>query len=190
MTIKKISFLAAAVILALGIFGAHTTKAQALPAGCTTTNGYSTTTGGACSGTTTYAAGCTTGAGFSATTGAACNNATLSSNGYAGSAGVNGYLNGCTSTNGFSTTNGLACTTAFNNVMIGSLLAPAGCFSASGYSTVSGQICNLYADIGNEEQTPGLPTTGAGGNAAQNIALMLLTGAIALFGLSYIRKNA
>ncbi len=39
--------------------------------------------------------------------------------------------------------------------------------------------------------TPGLPTTGAGGNASKNIALLLGVGLFTVLGISYVaRKRA
>jgi len=59
-----------------------------LPAGCTSTTGFSPTTGQSCSGTSsvTYPAGCTSAIGFSVTTGQSCATVTPD-NGLTGSAG-------------------------------------------------------------------------------------------------------
>jgi hypothetical protein len=51
-----------------------TTTTMTLPAGCTSTSGYSTTTGASCSAPATLPAGCSTAVGFSPTTGASCSN--------------------------------------------------------------------------------------------------------------------
>ena len=67
------------------------------PAGCTSTSGFSTTTGQACSGISNLPPGCTSTSGFSVTTGASCSGAGVT------------YPAGCTSSYGFSTTTGKPC---------------------------------------------------------------------------------
>jgi len=67
------------------------------PAGCTSSTGYSTTTGMSCSTTTTYPAGCTSSTGYSTTTGMSCSTTTTT------------YPAGCTSTVGYSATTGAKC---------------------------------------------------------------------------------
>jgi peptidoglycan hydrolase-like protein with peptidoglycan-binding domain len=69
------------------------------PAGCTSSVGYSSTTGVLCAtGVVAYPAGCTSAAGYSITTGKSC-------------AGVVTYPAGCTSSVGFSSTTGVSCAT-------------------------------------------------------------------------------
>jgi peptidoglycan hydrolase-like protein with peptidoglycan-binding domain len=53
-----------------------TVSTGGLPAGCTSTSGYSTTTGLPCSGGSSLPAGCTSTAGYSPTTGAKCDGST------------------------------------------------------------------------------------------------------------------
>ena len=82
----------------LSTFAAVTTN---LPAGCTSTSGYSSTTGVKCDSnvtTTTLPAGCTSTAGYSPTTGVKCDSTTTST-----------LPAGCTSTSGFSSTTGDKC---------------------------------------------------------------------------------
>lgn len=79
-------------LVADGVFGPKSRAAwmggstSTLPAGCTSTSGYSPTTGMPCnSGTTTVLpAGCTSTSGFSATTGQPCNGGTTVNNGPVG----------------------------------------------------------------------------------------------------------
>ena len=70
-----------------------------LPAGCTSTTGFSATTGQSCSGSVTLVPGCTSTTGFSATTGQSCSGSVT-------------LVPGCTSTTGFSTTTGQSCSGA------------------------------------------------------------------------------
>ena len=61
-----------------------TTVNTGLPAGCSSTSGYSTSTGAPCSGTpstTVFPAGCVSSVGFSSTTGAACSSSSSVSTG-------------------------------------------------------------------------------------------------------------
>jgi len=63
-------------------------SATTLPAGCTSTVGYSSTTGLSCAGTVvTYPAGCTSTAGFSTTTGLSCGTAAVVTGAVAGTSG-------------------------------------------------------------------------------------------------------
>ncbi|MDQ3075870.1 MAG: peptidoglycan-binding protein [bacterium] len=79
------------------------TSSSLLLSGCTSTQGYSTTTGLACNGsqtTTPTLPGCTSSSGYSSITGLACD----------GSQAINPALpSGCVSFQGYSTTTGLAC---------------------------------------------------------------------------------
>ncbi|MFA5643789.1 MAG: peptidoglycan-binding domain-containing protein [Candidatus Paceibacterota bacterium] len=66
--------------------GTGTGTTTTYPAGCTSSTGYSPTTGQACSGTTTtttYPAGCTSATGYSPTTGQACSATTTTATGAA-----------------------------------------------------------------------------------------------------------
>jgi len=90
-------------LVADGVFGpksqavfATGTVAGNYPAGCTSSAGYSSTTGLPCSGAGSYPAGCTSSVGYSSTTGQPCSGATS-------------YPAGCTSTSGYSTTTGQSC---------------------------------------------------------------------------------
>ena len=74
-----------------GLFGAMSkAKANAggsmtYPAGCTSSTGYSSTTGMPCNSTTTYPAGCTSAMGYSTTTGQPCSGGVVVSGGLEGS---------------------------------------------------------------------------------------------------------
>lgn len=80
-----------------GLFGAMSkAKANAggsmtYPAGCTSSTGYSSTTGMPCNSTTTYPAGCTSAMGYSTTTGQACSGGTVSTGPLAGTVGSLDY---------------------------------------------------------------------------------------------------
>ena len=75
-----------------------------LPAGCTSTAGYSSTTGVSCSTSAgNLPAGCTSTFGYSSTTGASC------------SVSAGNLPAGCTSTAGFSTTTGASCSTGMSS---------------------------------------------------------------------------
>ena len=88
------AFQSAKGLKADGIVGVQTGTALAaltggsvaLPAGCTSTTGYSTTTGQPCTSTANYPAGCTSSVGYSPTTGQPCNGST--------NGGSNGPLSG------------------------------------------------------------------------------------------------
>ena len=80
------------------------------PAGCTSSAGFSSTTGLPCSTVVTYPAGCTSSTGFSTTTGLPCSTVTT-------------LPAGCTSTDGFSPTTGMPCsgsTTTTTTTTLGS----------------------------------------------------------------------
>jgi hypothetical protein len=185
--------------LAVGVFGVQSVGAQTLPAGCTTTNGYSTSSGVACNGvTTSTVSGCTSPAGFSTVNGQPCNGLTIAGNGSTGAAYTTFFPAGCTSASGFSTVNGVACTTGvvtYLNGCSGTL---------TGFSTSTGLACSLASGInagiiagantgtgtgGTGTGTPGLPSTGAGGNALMNIALLLVAGGIAAVGATYLSRR-
>jgi len=78
-------------LVADGVFGPKSNAAWTgglvsgnLPAGCTSTSGFSPTTGTSCaSGSTTLPAGCTSNSGFSPTTGASCSTGVVTSSGVA-----------------------------------------------------------------------------------------------------------
>jgi len=107
--------------------------------GCTSTSGYSTTTGNACDGSVPPTVlGCTTTSGYSSFNGVACDGSTP--------APTPIYPAGCTSTSGYSTTTGLAC----NGSGISNPAFPVGCLSTSGYSSANGEACDGSTPI----QTP------------------------------------
>ena len=176
----------------MAVFGlaafAPVADAQALPAGCSTHMGYSTTTGLPCSGTGTvtpfpnpplasgtFPAGCASGLGYSVTTGLPCNGTTVAT----------GVMAGCTTALGYSVTSGLSCsgtTTAISYL--------AGCSSIFGYSVITGQPCNGTAVATAIVNAPLLPTTGEGGNALFNTLLLAGAFGLAILGLGLVRKNA
>lgn len=102
-----------------GIFGpasraAWTGGTMSFPAGCTSSSGYSSTTGMPCAtGGTTLPAGCTTTAGFSPTTGVSCSTGMPTST----------LPAGCTTTTGFSATTGLACSATTQTGPVGAVIA-------------------------------------------------------------------
>jgi hypothetical protein len=124
-----------------------------------------------------FPAGCASALGYSATTGLPCNgtnNATI------------GPLQGCETALGYSAVNGVPC--SGGSVAIFFL---AGCSSLYGYSSITGQPCNGTAIATLEPITPfpGLPTTGAGGNALFNVLALLASGGVVAFGLKYLVRN-
>ena len=215
--IKKIlgSFFVFALVLgALGLLQAPVAEAQvsSLPSGCTSTMGNSTTTGQPCNGTSTastsFPSGCTSVIGYSTTNGLACNGTfTATTTFFPGCTSVIGYSTftgfpcnggvfatttffpGCTSTLGTSTFTGLPCS--------GGLVALpflAGCTSVFGFSTITGQPCNgtfsATFDTGGVIVTdPGLPTTGAGGNAFANVLALLSSGGMMVLGSIFLARR-
>lgn len=104
-----------AVTPSAGYFGAKTRGVIAtltsitgttLPEGCTSTTGYSSTTGGSCSISTSLPAGCTSTTGYSSTTGAKCDGSTTGSTtgGTISTPGVEGTLSATQSSAGISST--------------------------------------------------------------------------------------
>src|SRR3989338_8391462 len=187
--IKKIlgSFFVFALVLgALGLLQAPVAEAQvsSLPSGCTSTMGNSTTTGQPCNGTSTastsFPSGCTSVIGYSTTNGLACNGTFTA---------TTTFFPGCTSTLGTSTFTGLPCS--------GGLVALpflAGCTSVFGFSTITGQPCNgtfsATFDTGGVIVTdPGLPTTGAGGNAFANVLALLSSGGVMVLGSIFLARR-
>ncbi len=129
--------------------------------------------------TSTFPEGCASGLGYSATNGSPCNGR---------STATIRYMAGCTSAVGFSATTGIPC--SGSSVAIDWL---AGCTSVFGYSSITGEPCNgtdfvsvVYIP---PATNPGLPTTGAGGNAPLNMILLLSSGMIALAGSTYLVRN-
>jgi len=117
--------------------------------------------------TATFPDGCASALGYSVTDGEPCNGE---------STATIGPLPGCTTALGYSTTTGVPC--SGGSV---ALVWLAGCASLFGYSTISGQPCNgtSVAIFPTTPPTvPGFPTTGAGGDAARNILLMLAGSAV------------
>lgn len=186
MTNKFLSIVFLSMLLVLGFgggFDVANAQVSSFPSGCTSTMGYSTATGLPCNGTGTatlsFMAGCTSIFGFSTTSGLPCNG---------GITATMIMFPGCFSTLGASTVTGLPCS---GGVVALSFLA--GCNSIYGFSTVNGLPCNGTATAIFVPGTgvpglpiPGLPSTGAGGNAVRNIALLVGSGLISLFGIAYM----
>jgi len=80
-----------------------------LPAGCTSTTGYSSTTGVSCATPSGLPAGCTSTSGYSPTTGASCATGVVTTT----------LPAGCTSTSGYSPTTGVSCATGVSNQPVG-----------------------------------------------------------------------
>ena len=101
---KKYALILFAFIFSLGLFAFNTNSVSAFVPGCSSTSGFSITTGKACDGSTppppTYPSGCSSTSGWSITTGRACDGSTRTQP---------IYPSGCFSTSGFSTTTGKAC---------------------------------------------------------------------------------
>jgi hypothetical protein len=104
------SFQMAKGLTADGVVGAQTGTALSAmtggsvsyPAGCSSTSGYSTTTGLPCTTTANFPAGCTSASGYSMTTGQACNGSTTGGNPSNGSlSGTDGTINDITKISSF-----------------------------------------------------------------------------------------
>ena len=189
------------IVLGVAVLGVGMAHAQTLPVGCTSSNGFSGTTGMPCNGATNIMPGCSGLQGFSTTTGAPCNGSTAATN-ETGITGTVGFIFGCSSSSGYSMSSGLSCTTSSNIYALNSDGTSTGylngCFSASGYSSTTGLPCSLINLIGTNQNppvyvppttTPGLPTTGAGDSAPGNIALLIASGLIAILGAVYISRR-
>ncbi len=128
---------------------------------------------------TSFPDGCASALGYSVTNGAPCNGRGVA---------TMGPLPGCETALGYSATNGAPCSGGSI-----ALFYLAGCSSIYGYSTVNGQPCNGGASVASAPGTgsgiPGLPTTGEGGNALKNIALLFTSGAIALLAYIYSKPQ-
>jgi hypothetical protein len=107
------------------------------PAGCSSSVGFSTSTGLPCSGGAGFPAGCTSAVGFSPTTGVSC------------ATGVSTNLPaGCSSTTGFSPTTGASCSTGVigtTNGTNGALIASQSSAVSSGVTVNAGATANLDA---------------------------------------------
>jgi hypothetical protein len=143
--------------------------------------------GSASAQTATFAAGCSSALGYSVTTGLACNGTATA---------TMPFLPGCTTALGYSITNGVPC--SGGSVAIQWL---AGCSSSVGYSTITGAPCNgttvatppvvvVVPDPGTGTTTPGLPTTGAGGNALLNSIVLVASGLFVILGGVYVAKRS
>ena len=126
-----------------------------------------------------FPTGCTSALGYSVTNGTPCNGTSFATMNIAG----------CSTALGYSITTGAPCSGI--SVAIPYL---AGCTSIYSYSTISGVACNGTSVASVQSSTPlpipGLPTTGAGGNAFTNMMLLLSSGVVALMGSIYfIRKS-
>lgn len=132
----------------------------------------------------TYPSGCSSALGYSITTGLPCNGTSVA---------TNAPMPGCTTALGYSVTTGIPCSG-------GSVAIPylAGCTSIFGFSTITARPCNGTAVAeGTVVVTPppviivpGLPTTGAGGNAFANIALLLSSGLVSILGIAYLVRRS
>lgn len=143
-----------------GVFEVADAQVSSFPSGCSSTMWYSTVTGLPCNGTAT------------ATT---------------------TFMAGCSSIFGFSTVTGLPC-----NGGVTATFSLSGCTSIFGYSTVNGLPCNgtMTATLPVPGTTtfppvvaPGLPSTGAGGDRGSNLALLIGSGLISLFGMAYMANR-
>ena len=125
--------------------------------------------------TATFPAGCSSGLGYNATTGQPCSGT---------STAIPKFMPGCTTALGYSSTTGLPC--SGSSVAIEWL---AGCTSKLGYSSVDGTPCNgtnVATFVVVPPSSPGLPTTGFGGNALSNVILLLSFLTLAVAGATYL----
>lgn len=124
-----------------------------------------------------FPSGCSSALGYSVTTSLPCNGT---------STATLAPMPGCTTALGYSITTGRPCDGA--NEAITFL---GGCTSIIGYSTATGAPCNgtSVATTVAVTPTPGLPATGADGNALGNIALLLGSGLLSVFGITYIARR-
>ncbi|MFA6077066.1 MAG: peptidoglycan-binding domain-containing protein [Candidatus Paceibacterota bacterium] len=104
--------------------GSGSSSTRSLPAGCTSTRGYSPLTGVKCDTVinSSLPSGCTSTAGYSPLTGVKCDSL-VSTN----------FPAGCTSNSGYSITTGLPCGNSSN--------FPPGCASNTGFSSTTGRSC-------------------------------------------------
>lgn len=149
---KYTLFLSVLVLILLG-FNTNSASAQmadinrgSLPAGCTSTSGFSLVTGLGCDGNLAFPLGCTSTRGYSPVTGVKCDRVIdpslppgcTSTRGYSPTTGVkcdsavSPFPSGCTSNNGYSPITGRPCSTGY---------FPPGCSSSSGYSSTTGESC-------------------------------------------------
>ena len=125
------SFQSKGGLVADGVFGplsralwmSNQGNSMNFPSGCTSSAGFSLTTGAPCYAITSFPPGCNSNSGFSSTTGASCS-------------GSMSYPAGCSSALGFSPTTGASCATGV------SASFPAGCTSSLGFSPTTGASCS------------------------------------------------
>lgn len=125
----------------------------------------------------TYPSGCASWLGYSVNNGAPCNGTNNA---------TDNPMQGCSSALGFSITNGSPC--SGGTVAIDHL---DGCSNIYGFSTINGDPCNGTMNV---SYAPGvypiyLPTTGDGGNASVNIALLVSSGLVAIIGGLYLARK-
>lgn len=148
-----------------GVFGPKSLEAwegstvtATLPVGCSSTTGFSATTGLPCNSatTSTFPAGCTSAVGYSPTTGASC----------ATGVAVMTYPAGCTSAVGYSSTTGVSCATGTTTTPVVNNTA-AGSISSDG---IIGGFNNTIVGVGDvNHQVAGFQLTGAGGGSNLNL---------------------
>ncbi len=165
---NKLSLIALMFVFSFASFGlASIANAQSVP----TPNPFPT-----------YPTGCSSALGYSVTNGLPCNGTSVA---------TVSPMPGCTTALGFSVTNGVPCSG-------GSVAIPylAGCSSIFGFSTITAAPCNGTSIAEGTVVpppivvTPGLPVSGAGGNAANNIALLLSSGLVSILGVAYFVRRA
>ena len=131
----------------------------------------------------TFPAGCSSAIGYSVTTGLPCN----------GTSAAATLQPGCPTVLGYSTVNGTPC----SGISV-ALPYLAGCSSIYSFSTITGAPCNGTAFVSMFPPTtppvviitdPGLPTTGAGGNALSNILALLSSGVVMVIGSAFLARK-
>jgi hypothetical protein len=149
-----------------GVFGAKSltvwegsTVTASLPVGCSSTTGFSATTGLPCNSATvsTYPAGCTSAAGFSPTTGASCSTGVMTAT----------YPAGCTSAVGYSSTTGASCATGVTTTTV---VNPTGAGNISSDSILGGFANTIVGGGDVNHQVAGFQLTGAGGGSNLNLS--------------------
>lgn len=126
----------------------------------------------------TFPYGCSSALGYSLTTGLPCSGT---------SRAIEAPMDGCMTAIGRSTSTGLPC--SGSSVVLNYL---AGCSSMYGYSTFTSRPCNgtstVYLLL--PGTIPGLPRTGAGDNALNNILILLASGLTIIIGVAYMSRQS
>lgn len=142
---------------AINLMNAESTG-SVYPAGCTSSTGYSSTTGMSCAMVSTLPAGCTSTSGFSTTTGMSC-------------ATVTTLPAGCTSTVGYSPTTGAKCDSGTTGTPSGPLMGGAG------NATIADSSVDTESEVseGTTEKVAGMRIEASGSDLAISNVQVTLT---------------